>query len=157
METLSALTEHVHHNFIHKNQTLSVAESCTGGALSAQIVSKPGASHFFLGGIVAYANQAKINLLNVSLKDLEKCGSVSKEIALQMAQGALLKFHSDWAFATTGIAGPEGGSVEKPLGLVFCALVSKEKTFFWKKEFGSERSQVIQRTISFALERLAEI
>ncbi len=102
--------------------TLATAESCTGGLLSARLTDTPGASAVYLGGVVAYANQAKIELLGVSPATLEAHGAVSKETAAQMAEGAALRLGSDMALSTTGIAGPGGGSPDKPVGLVYVAL-----------------------------------
>ncbi|OQX90062.1 MAG: competence/damage-inducible protein A, partial [Candidatus Coatesbacteria bacterium 4484_99] len=99
--------------------TISTAESCTGGLVSNRIVSVPGASDYFLGGVVAYSNEAKSNLLGVSEKTLSTFGAVSPETAEEMALGVRKKFASNIAVSTTGIAGPTGGTAEKPVGLVY--------------------------------------
>lgn len=105
-----------------RKATLSVAESCTGGLLSMRITEVPGASDYFLGGIVSYANSAKEGLLGVAREVLAQFGAVSPQCARAMATGAQTAFGADFALAITGIAGPSGGTPEKPVGLVYIAL-----------------------------------
>jgi nicotinamide-nucleotide amidase len=107
---------------VRRKETIGVAESVTGGALANAFVSVPGASEAFLGGIVAYDNAVKQSLLNVRPETLARVGAVSEETAIEMAQGARAALGTDFALATTGIAGPGGGSAEKPVGLVWFAL-----------------------------------
>jgi nicotinamide-nucleotide amidase len=109
-------------------KTLAVAESCTGGLLAERISAVPGASGWFRGGVVAYANEAKSALLGVPEAWLREHGAVSEPVARAMAEGARARFAADLAVATTGIAGPTGGSAEKPVGLVFVALARAEGT-----------------------------
>jgi nicotinamide-nucleotide amidase len=109
-------------------KTLAVAESCTGGLLAERISAVPGASGWFRGGVVAYANEAKSSLLGVPETVLREHGAVSEPVARAMAEGARARFAADLAVATTGIAGPTGGSAEKPVGLVFVALARAEGT-----------------------------
>jgi nicotinamide-nucleotide amidase len=104
---------------VQRTSTLAVAESCTGGLLAHRICSVPGASRYFRGAVVAYANQAKRDLLGVPEALLAAHGAVSAEVARAMAEGARDRFGADLAVATTGISGPDGGSAEKPVGLVF--------------------------------------
>jgi PncC family amidohydrolase len=106
--------------------TLSLAESCTGGLLAHRVTNVPGSSVYFLGGVVAYSNAAKEQLLGVSHETLERCGAVSQETALEMARGARRVFDSHLALSITGIAGPTGGSPEKPVGLTFICLAAPE-------------------------------
>ena len=101
--------------------TIACAESCTGGLAQAAITSIPGASHVFWGGFVTYSNDCKTRIAGVSLATLETCGAVSRETAREMASGSLAASGADIAFAITGIAGPEGGSAEKPVGSVWIA------------------------------------
>lgn len=111
---------------VRRNQTIGVAESVTGGGIADAIVAVPGASRAFYGGIVAYDNSVKRELLGVRKKTLKKFGAVSEETAIEMAYGARKALDVDFALATTGIAGPDGGSDEKPVGLVWFALVDAD-------------------------------
>lgn len=111
-----------------RSKTLALAESCTGGDIAHHITDVPGASKVLLAGLVTYSNQAKQDLLGVSASALEKHGAVSGEVAREMADGARRTCGSDYAIAVTGIAGPDGGSAEKPVGLVYIAVASPEKT-----------------------------
>ena len=107
-----------------QKKTLALAESCTGGALADKVTNVPGASEVFLGGVVSYANAAKENSLGVRAETLAAHGAVSEPVSAEMAVGAREKFGSDFAIAVTGIAGPAGGTPEKPVGTVFIALAS---------------------------------
>src|ERR1700722_710617 len=108
--TLKQISKIIGVKLIKKNQTLGMAESCTGGLISAAITEIPGASNYFYGGLVSYANHTKSELLGVTAKTLRTQGAVSKETALMMARGARRIFKSDWAVSVTGIAGPSGGT-----------------------------------------------
>ena len=107
-----------------RKQTLALAESCTGGLIASRITDVPGASEIFLGGVVSYANSAKEKFLGVRAETLQQHGAVSEAVAKEMAVGARENFGSDFAIAVTGIAGPSGGTAEKPIGTVFIALAS---------------------------------
>lgn len=109
-------------------QTLAVAESCTGGWLGEMITSVSGSSTYFLGGVISYSNAVKVNLLGVSPTDLEHYGAVSEQVAIQMAQGVKASLQSDWGISITGIAGPAGGSEAKPVGLVFIGIADPTGT-----------------------------
>jgi nicotinamide-nucleotide amidase len=111
---------------VRRGRTIGVAESVTGGGVADSIVSFPGASRAFLGGVVAYDNAVKQSLLGVRAETLAQFGAVSEETAIEMARGAKKALGVDFALATTGIAGPDGGSAEKPIGLVWFALVDEE-------------------------------
>ncbi len=127
-------------------QTLAVAESCTGGGLGAMLTSVSGSSDYFLGGVMAYANQVKSRILGVKEADLEQFGAVSSVVAQQMAQGVQQKFQSDWGIGITGIAGPGGGSEEKPVGLVYVGLAGSDGTLeSTEYRFGTGRSRDLIR------------
>ncbi len=105
-----------------RKQTVSFAESCTGGTLSAWMTEQPGVSAIYKGSIVSYANEAKVELLGVDHESLTQVGAVSEIVARQMAQGVRHRFHTDWGVSITGVAGPSGGSADKPVGTVWIAV-----------------------------------
>ena len=113
---------------IKENKSISIAESCTGGNISNVITSVPGSSQYFLGGIIAYSNDIKINYLDVDKGILNKYGAVSKEVAEQMAKNVRIRFKSSIGISSTGIAGPSGGTKEKPVGTIWIAFSDKQKT-----------------------------
>ena len=132
-----------------KGQTLSVAESCTGGGLGSMLTEVPGSSSYFLGGVIAYANQVKQTLLKVNNQDLEQYGAVSKIVAEQMALGVKQSLQTDWGIGITGIAGPDGGTEEKPVGLVFIGLATPEnKVLSHEYRFGEQRGRELVRYLS---------
>ena len=133
-----------------RKATLAVAESCTGGALGSSFTEMAGASNYFLGGIVAYSNDLKRNILGVDAAAIERRGAVSQEVAVQMAEGARRVCGADYAIATTGIAGPAGGSPEKPVGTVWIAVAGPEGVYAQKFVFGSLREQNIARAAATA-------
>jgi len=138
-----------------KGKTLSLAESCTGGLLSALLTEIPGSSDYFLGSIVSYADSAKEDLLDVEAETLRRDGAVSEETAREMARGALRKFQSDLALALTGIAGPSGGSEEKPVGTVVFALCDGNGGEVVKRRFFvGDRATVRRAAALHALELL---
>ena len=118
-----------------RKETLATAESCTGGFIANCMTNVPGASEVFLAGYVTYANNAKSGVLNVDPKLIEKHGAVSEPVARAMAEGALSRSASTYGVATTGIAGPNGGSDEKPVGTVYIALASADSETITKKFF----------------------
>ncbi|MFQ6016504.1 MAG: CinA family protein [Anaerolineae bacterium] len=127
--------------------TLCLAESCTGGLLAHRVTNVSGSSTYFLGGVVAYANQVKENLLGVSGVTLQQHGAVSRETAIEMAQGARRVLGGDVALSVTGIAGPTGGTVEKPVGLTYIALAAKgyeecEKNLWQEDRLGNKECSV---------------
>ncbi len=128
-----------------RNQTLSVAESCTGGGLGASLTQTPGSSHYFKGGVIAYENEVKLKLLGVNPATLEQLGAVSAEIAQQMAKGVRDALGTDYGIAITGIAGPGGGTEEKPVGLVYVGLASPDgKVESWEYRFGDRTRDFIR-------------
>jgi nicotinamide-nucleotide amidase len=134
-----------------KNYTISVCESCTGGKISSQITSIPGASMVFDRGIVTYSNSAKIDELGVNPETIDKFGAVSKETAYEMAKGLLEKTKSDIVVSTTGIAGPDGGSKEKPVGLVYMCIMNKNNYKVLDYIFTGDRASIQQRAVVRAL------
>jgi PncC family amidohydrolase len=112
---------------IERGLTLSLAESCTGGKLASLITAIPGCSQYFKGGVVSYSNEAKANILGVNLWDINQYGAVSQFVVEQMARGAQHIFQSDCAIAVSGIAGPDGGTPEKPVGMVWIAVACKNQ------------------------------
>jgi len=122
-----------------RKETLAIAESCTGGLLANRITNVPGASAVFLAGYVCYANQAKIDMLDVDPEFLEKQGAVSEPVARALAEHARMRALSTYALATTGIAGPTGGSPDKPVGTVYIALATTAETVVKKLFFPSDR------------------
>jgi len=132
-----------------KKQTLSVAESCTGGGLGSMLTEVPGSSSYFLGGVIAYDNQVKNVLLNVNNQDLEQHGAVSNVVAEQMALGVKQCLNTDWGISITGIAGPDGNTPEKPVGLVYIGLATPEnKVFSHEYRFGEQRGRELVRHLS---------
>jgi len=138
-------------------QTLSLAESCTGGYLAHLFTSLPGASNVFLGGAVSYSYEMKERMLGVNADTLWENGAVSEETVREMVEGALRNFSSDYAIAVTGIAGPDGGTPEKPVGTVWIAVATKDKTSAKKYVFGNKRIQNIERTATNAMVDLLKL
>lgn len=134
-----------------RHQTLSVAESCTGGYMAHLLTGVPGSSCYFKGGIVAYSNEVKVGVLGVDPQILEKHGAVSQPVVEQMALGAQRALQTDYAIATSGIAGPSGGSVDKPVGTVWMAWATPEGVFSKKFQFGTIRERNILRSGETAL------
>lgn len=135
-------------------QTVAVAESCTGGNIAHRFTAHAGSSAYFRGGVVAYANEVKTGLLGVDPDTLAADGAVSRAVARQMAEGVRRATGATYGLSTTGIAGPEGGSAEKPVGTVWMALATPTGTFAYKRVFGTLRSENIQRASSFAINLL---
>lgn len=136
-----------------KNLTISTAESCTGGMLASKLIDVSGVSENFYEGIVSYSNEAKMKRLGVSKEILEKYGAVSEETAREMLMG----LHTDIGLATTGIAGPNGGTEGKPVGLVYMGIKIKNKIYIEKKIFKGDRNKVRERTVSHTLFKLIKI
>ena len=153
---VSVVLNALHARLIATNQTVSVAESCTGGLLGAALTELPGSSCYFLGGIQAYANEVKEGLLGVSHETLVSFGAVSKEVASEMANGIQRLTGSDWAISATGVAGPDGGSGEKPVGTVWISVVGCDGLYSQKLELDGDRMDVRQGAVRGALSMLLE-
>ena len=141
--------------FTARGLTCATAESCTGGGVGAAITSVPGSSAAYLGGVVSYANSAKRDILGVDAKILEEYGAVSAQTAEAMAAGVRRLTGADIAVSVTGIAGPGGGSGEKPVGLVWFGLVSAAGTRSEKAIFAGDRDRVRAQAVVHALGMLA--
>ena len=152
----ATVEEQVHAELIRRGQTLAVAESCTGGKIASKFTAMAGASHYFLAGLTTYSNEAKINLLGVSPATLAAHGAVSEATVREMAEGARRVTGADYAVATTGIAGPTGGSAEKPVGTVWFAVSGPKGTAATCHLCGTDRGQVIDRATAYAIRMLRE-
>jgi nicotinamide-nucleotide amidase len=137
-----------------KNKTMATAESCTGGYIAHLITTVPGSSQYYKGSVVSYANEAKENILGVKHETLQSVGAVSEETVLQMVKGVIEKLNVDYAVATSGIMGPDGGSKEKPVGTVWIAVGNKDKSEANKFYFRFERERNIEQTAMAALNML---
>ena len=140
-----------------KGLTLSLAESCTGGKLASLFTSIPGCSQYFKGGVVAYSNEAKQTFLDVSPVDIEEQGAVSQTVVEQMALGARERFHSDCSIATSGIAGPDGGTPDKPVGTVWIAVSYKDQLQAQQFLFSKNRESNILRSCNVGIYLLLEL
>ena len=163
------LTYEVGKLLTQRKQTVSVAESCTGGGVGEHLTQVPGSSRYFLGGVIPYSNTMKEQLLGVDGRILKKEGAVSESVAKQMALGAQDRFGSDWAVSVTGVSGPGGGTVDKPVGTVWIAVAGPSSRAFGKQAglrgkivavrrypFSGERAAVRERSINKALQFLWE-
>jgi len=135
-------------------KTIAVAESCTGGLISHRITNVPGSSEYYDRGVISYSNQAKMDILHVSSETLFKFGAVSRQTAVEMAQGIRQISKTDFGLSVSGIAGPGGGSVQKPVGLVYICLATEEDVFCNEYRFKGEREDIKFQTSQAALEML---
>lgn len=146
----------VHKLLMDRMLTLSVAESCTGGSIASRFTAMPGASAYFKGGVVTYWNQTKSLLLNVSADTIARYGVVSEQVVRQMAEGARHAVDTHYAIATTGMAGPSGGTPEIPIGTVWIAVSSPERTVTRLIHIKGNRDRVIREAGSAVIELLEE-
>lgn len=152
------LAENLGRQLLNRGWQLALAESCTGGGIAQAVTEIGGCSAWFDRGFVTYSNQAKIDLLGVAKATLERFGAVSQETALEMAKGALAHSQADLALAVTGIAGPSGGSPEKPVGSVFIAWQRRgQNGHCLRKQFAGDRRSVRRQTVAFCLQLGEEI
>ena len=150
----ATVEELVHRWMIENGKTLSVAESCTGGAIASKFTAMAGASAYFQTGVVSYSNEAKRDILGVDMEGIIRHGAVSETVAIQMAEGAKRAGGSDYAISTTGIAGPTGGSAEKPVGTVWFGVATPKGSFAVMKNCGTDRQQIIDRAVAHAIKLL---
>ena len=140
-----------------KKLSISLAESCSGGYLAHLLTTVSGASQYFKGSIVSYADSAKIDLLNVSSSSIDEYGAVSKQVVEEMAKGAISALNTDCAIAISGIAGPEGGTVEKPVGTVWICTIYNDSIISKQYMFGNSRDNNIQRSAVMAIVQLLKM
>ena len=151
------LSKEISDLFWKEGLTLSTAESCTSGNVAAAITAIPGSSHFYKGGIIAYSDEIKENLLGVSHETLESKGAVSEETVIEMVKGAMKSMNSDCAVATSGIAGPTGGTPDKPIGTIWIAASLKEKVVTRKVEGDEGREKNTANATQKALQLLRKL
>ena len=135
--------------------TISVAESCTGGSLSRALTSIPGASSYFDSGYITYSNQSKVEMLGVDIQTIKTYGAVSEEVALEMVIGVDTRSHSDIAVSITGVAGPTGGTLEKPVGTVCFGFSCFDTTSTSRQLFSGDRVSIISQSVSYALRQIS--
>ncbi len=150
-EDCETMEELVARAMTSRHLTLATAESCTGGAIAQRLTALAGASEYFRGGVVAYSNDVKINMLGVSTDTLAAHGAVSEETVREMAEGARTRLGADYAVATSGVAGPSGGTPEKPVGTVWTAIAGPDGTIAKLLHYGDRRQQTIDRTCNQVL------
>lgn len=150
----ATLEERVHEILTARGLKLAVAESCTGGTIASKFTAIAGASQYFMAGVVSYSNASKHDILGVSQESLNRYGAVSEQVAREMAEGVRRIAGADYAIATTGIAGPTGGSDEKPVGTVWMAVATPTKTIAIMRNSGTDRGQIISRASAYAIELL---
>ena len=141
---------------IKQSLNISVAESCTGGRLSALLTSISGSSTYFDRGYITYSNQAKIDMLDVDAEILEQFGAVSEQTVYEMVNGVIQNSHSDVAVSITGIAGPTGGTAEKPVGMVCFGFCVKDKYFVKTQHFSGDRETVVASSVDFVIQTLVD-
>ncbi len=157
-KNLILIVEQLAEQLMSENKMLTVAESCTGGGIASALTDLSGSSVWFERGFVTYSNQAKREMLGVSELTLKQVGAVSQETVIEMAEGALKHSHADYSLSVSGIAGPTGGSVDKPVGLVWfawCKTVNGENSVSTEQHiFSGDRHAVREQAVFYALEGL---
>jgi nicotinamide-nucleotide amidase len=151
---LIKLAQELGHILQAKGLTIAIAESCTGGGICQLLTEIAGSSQWFERGFITYSNNSKVQMLGVKTQTIELYGAVSQQTAIEMAEGALKNSEADYVVSVTGIAGPEGGTLEKPVGTVFIALQNKTEMICYQKYFSGTRHEIRQKTIKFSLESL---
>ena len=141
---------------VSRGLTLSLAESCTGGSIASVITDIPGSSAYFMGSAVTYSNEAKTSILGVSSDTLMEFGAVSRETAVEMALGASKVFDSDIAASVTGIAGPDGGSEEKPVGTVWMTVTDGSRCVSSVSQFKGDRSEIRSQSVDTLIDLIVD-
>ena len=154
LETLDTLATELVKLLIEHQQSVAVAESCTGGLLAGALTAIPGCSAAVQGGVIAYANEVKQNLLGVPAELLERNGAVSAEVVRVMAEQVRIRCNATWGLATSGIAGPDGGTLEKPVGTVWMAMASAQGSSAVCKIFTGNRHQIRLSAVQYLVSAL---
>jgi nicotinamide-nucleotide amidase len=154
MAMLERIFQQAHNKLIRRKQTIAVAESCSGGGLSSKLTKHPGASRYFLLGVVAYSNGSKVKILGIPQKIIAKYGAVSNQVAVLMARNIRKKAKADLGISITGLAGPTGATANKPIGLVFISLSSKNKNICREFHFRGSRQEIREKSTQEALRLL---
>jgi len=154
---LEALALRLGRALLVRGWRVATAESCTGGWIAKTLTDVPGSSQWFDGGVVSYSNSAKTNLLGVGQELLEQHGAVSEPVVRAMANAARERFHTELAVAVSGIAGPEGGTPDKPVGTVCFAWATSTGTGVARRLFAGDRESVRRQSVAFAVERLVDL
>ena len=152
-----SITDKVIAKLIKKKITISLAESCTGGLISSTLTKYSGISKIFFTGIVSYSNAAKVRYLLVSKRTLKKFGAVSSETAMEMIMGLYKKEKTQICISTTGVAGPTGGTKDKPVGLVYIGIKYNKKKYIYKKNFKGNRIDFQNKTNKFVFKKLNDL
>jgi PncC family amidohydrolase len=155
-ETLVSLAERLQRLCLERHETVATAESCTGGLIAAAITAVPGSSAYFLGGVVTYADSAKVELLGIPEATIGAHGAVSAQVALAMTIGARERLGASLAVSVTGVAGPDGGSPAKPVGLVYVGLASADGADVRRLMLSGDRTAIREAAAGAALEWLVE-
>ena len=155
--TIEQLTQDLAEQLIQQQKMICCAESCTGGLIAKTFTDLAGSSEWFERGFVSYSNQAKMDMLGVSADTLQQYGAVSEATAAEMASGAIAHSLAQYAIAVTGIAGPTGGSDEKPVGTVWFGFATPPQVVCERQLFEGDRQQVRQQTLEYALQRILEL
>jgi nicotinamide-nucleotide amidase len=153
---LEALARELGQALLARNQRIAAAESCTGGWIAKALTDVPGSSRWFEGGVVSYSNAAKHSVLGVPADLIAAHGAVSEPVVRAMAEGARAKLGSDIAIAVSGVAGPDGGTADKPAGLVWFAWASRRGTVSERRTFAGDREAVRRQSVELALQRTLE-
>jgi nicotinamide-nucleotide amidase len=154
---LEALARELGEALLARNQRVAAAESCTGGWIAKALTDLPGSSRWFEGAVVSYSNAAKHSVLGVPAGVIAAHGAVSEPVVRAMAEGARAKLGADHAVAVSGIAGPDGGTAEKPVGLVWLAWASRGGTTAERRLFAGDREAVRRQSVALALQRMLEL
>ena len=155
-QTLTSIAQQLGEILCKKNSNLTTAESCTGGGISEAITAVSGSSQWFEFGFVTYANTAKQKLLGVSKETLDKYGAVSEQVVMEMAQGAIQQSNADYAIAVSGIAGPDGGTEDKPVGTVWVCWQTPSQIWTHKLVLSGDRQAVRTKAVKKSLQQLLQ-